>query len=172
MERGAPLEGGPDRVRAGAALRYRPDMAELPPDVAAEVEALCAEGDGAAAAGAFAQAVLRYEAALELLPEPRPQWSAARWLWYAIGEARFRGGDFAGALESLSLALLHGDAGNALLHLRRGQCLLELGHRDAGLDALARAFAGGGRALFAREEPRWLEAIADLAEIPLPGEEG
>jgi hypothetical protein len=147
-------------------------MSELPPDVSAEVEALSAEGDGAAAAGAWAQAVLRYEAALELLPEPKHRWGAALWLWYCIADARWRGRDFAGALEPLSLALLHGDPGNALVHLRRGQCLVELGHEADGVDALARAFAGGGRALFAREEPRWLALIADLAEIPLPGEDG
>jgi hypothetical protein len=146
-------------------------MSDLPPDLAAEVEALCAEGDGAAAEGAYAQAVLRYEAALELLPEPREQWSEASWLWRAVADARFRGRDFVGALEPISLALLHGDSGNAFLHLRRGQCLVELGHEADGLDALARAFAGGGRPLFAREEPRWLALIADLAEIPLPGED-
>jgi tetratricopeptide (TPR) repeat protein len=145
---------------------------DLPPDVAAEVEALCAEGEGAAASGAYAQAVLRYEAALELLPEPRPQWSLASWLWLAIADARYRGRDFAGALEPISLALSQGDGANVLLHLRRGQCLIELGLEADGLDALARAYAGGGRALFEREEPRWLAAIADLAAIPLPGEDG
>jgi tetratricopeptide (TPR) repeat protein len=145
---------------------------ELPPEIAAEVEALSAEGDGAAASGAYGQAVLRYEAALELLPEPKDRWSAAGWLWYLIADARYRGRDFAGALEPISLALLHGDPGNVLLHLRRGQCLIELGHEADGLDALARAYAGGGRALFEREEPRWLEAIADLAAIPLPGDGG
>lgn len=147
-------------------------MPLLPPSISAEVEALSAEGDGAAAAGAYAQAVLRYEAALELLPEPKGQWIAASWLWHAIADARFRGRDFAGALEPISLALLHGDPANPFLHLRRGQCLVELGHEADGLDALARAFAGGGRELFAREEPRWLDAIADLAGIPLPGEDG
>lgn len=147
-------------------------MPELPLDVAAEVEALSVEGDGAAAAGAFAQAVLRYEAALELLPEPKHQWGEATWLWFRVADARWRGRDFAGALEPLSLAILHGDPGNALVHLRRGQCLVELGHVDHGIDALARAFAGGGRALFAREESRWLALIADLADIPLPGDEG
>jgi hypothetical protein len=145
-------------------------MSELPSDVAAEVEALSAEGDGAAAAGAWAPAVLRYEAALELLPEPRSRWREALWLWYCIADARWRGRDFAGALEPLALALLHGDPGNALVHLRRGQCLVELGHEVDGIDALARAFAGGGRALFAREDPRWLALIADLADIPLPGD--
>ncbi len=147
-------------------------MHELPPEIAAEVEALCAEGDGAAASGAWAQAVLRYEAALELLPEPRGQWSAAASLWCAITDARFHGRDFAGALEPIALAMHHGEHDNAFLHLRRGQCLLELGHREEALDALARAYAGGGRTLFAREEPRWLEAIADLADIPVPGEDG
>ena len=145
-------------------------MAPLPPDVAAEVEALSDEGDGAAAAGAFAQAVLRYEAALELLPEPRGQWATASWLWRAVADARFRGRDFVGALEPIALAMLHGLHEDPFLHLRRGQCLLELGQRDAALDALARAYVGGGRALFAREEPRWFEAIREVA-IPRPGEE-
>jgi hypothetical protein len=147
-------------------------VSDLPADVAAEVEALADEGAGAAAAGAFAQAVVRYEAALELLPEPRGRWGVATWLWSATADARFRGRDFAGALEPIALAMLHGEHANPFLHLRRGQCLVELGHAGDGLDALARAFAGGGRALFAREEPRWLEAIADVAGIPLPGEDG
>ena len=146
-------------------------MLELPPDVAAEVEALTAEGHGAASDGAFAQAVLRYEAALELLPEPRGQWAAATRLWCAVADARWRGRDLVGALEPIALAMEHGERDNAFLHLRRGQCLMELGYEADALDALARAFAGGGRALFAREEPRWLEAIADLAAIPRPGEE-
>ncbi len=146
-------------------------MSDLPPELAEEIEALSAEGDGAVAAGAYAQAVLRYESALRLLPEPAHQWSAARWLWWAIADARFRGRDFVGALEPLALVLLHGDPGNALVHLRRGQCLVELGQRAEGLDALARAYAAGGRALFAREDPRWLSEIADLADIPLPGED-
>lgn len=145
-------------------------MPALPPDVAAEVEALSDEGEGAAAAGAFAQAVLRYEAALELLPEPRGQWDAASWLWRAVADARYRGRDFAGALEPIALAMHHGGHDDAILHLRRGQCLLELGQRGDALDALARAYVGGGRALFAREEPRWLDEIRDVA-IPRPGEE-
>ncbi len=146
-------------------------MQELPPEIAAEVDALSAEGDGAAADGAFAQAVLRFEAALELLPEPRGQWGAASSLWSAVADVRWRGRDFAGALEPIALAMHHGAEGNPFLHLRRGQCLVELGHVADGLDALARAFAGGGRALFAREEPRWLDAIADVAAIPRPGED-
>jgi hypothetical protein len=146
-------------------------MGELPPDLAAEVEALIAEGRGAAGDGALAQAALRYEAALELLPEPRGQWAVAAALWSAIADVRWRGRDFAGALEPIALAMHHGEQDNAFLHLRRGQCLMELGHGADALDALARAFVGGGRALFAREEPRWLEAIADLAALPRPGEE-
>jgi tetratricopeptide (TPR) repeat protein len=144
---------------------------DLPPDVTAELDALAAEGDGAAAEGHHATAVLRYEAALELLPEPRGQWRAATSLWTAIADARFRGRDFVGALEPIALAMEHGEVDNPFLHLRRGQCLVELGQASDGVDALARAFSGGGRALFGREEPRWLDLIADLAAIPLPGED-
>lgn len=145
-------------------------MSELPPDVAAEIDALCAEADGAAASGALAQAIAHYEAALDLLPAPAGQWSVAPSLWSAVADARFRTGDLVGALEPIALAMQHGDPSNPFLHLRRGQCLLGMGHRDAALDALARAFVGGGRPLFAREDPRYLAAVRELVP-PRPGED-
>jgi hypothetical protein len=145
-------------------------VTRLPRDVATEVEALCAEADGAAASGAFAQALARWEAALSLLPAPAEQWGVATSLWAAIADARFRTADFAGALEPILLAMERGEHASSFLHLRRGQCLLEMGHRDAALDALARAYVGAGRALFAGEDPKYLDALREVLP-PAPGED-
>jgi tetratricopeptide (TPR) repeat protein len=141
----------------------------LSPSVAAEIESLCAEARGAAASGAFDSALARWEAALELLPPPHAQWGAALRIWAAMADARFHAGDFAGALETIALALEAG-ADDPRLHLRRGQCLDGMGHRDAGLDALLRAHVGGGDAVFAGEEPRWLHAVRAVLP-PRPGED-
>lgn len=62
-------------------------------------------------------------------------------------------------------------AADPRLHLRRGQCLHEMGHRDAALDALVRAHVGGGDALFAGEDARWLAAVREVLP-PRPGEDG
>jgi len=157
-------------VATSPAPRYGRSVAVLPPDVAAEVEALCAEGRGAVASGAFPQAVARFEAAFALLPGPPEQWTAATSIWSAVADARFLSRDFAGALEPIALAMLHGEAANPLLHLRRGQCLFEMGHRDAALDALARAYVGAGREIFLREDAKYLDALRECLP-PRPGEE-
>lgn len=146
-------------------------MRSLSPEVASEVEALCAEARGAAASGAFDSALVRWQAALELLPPPAAQWGAALRIWWGMADARFRAGDFAGALEPIALALEAGGGVDPRLHLRRGQCLHEIGHRDAALDALVRAHVGGGDALFAGEDPRWLAAVRAVLP-PRPGEDG
>lgn len=62
-------------------------------------------------------------------------------------------------------------AADPRLHLRRGQCLHAMGHRDAALDALVRAHVGGGDALFAGEDARWLAAVREVLP-PRPGEDG
>lgn len=146
-------------------------MIPLSPQVAAEVESLCAEARGATAAGEWASAISRWQAALDLLPPPPGQWGAALRIWSGLANARFRSGDFAGALEPIALAMEAGAGADPRLHLRRGQCLHEMGHRDAALDALVRAHVGGGDALFASEDPRWLAAVRELLP-PRPGEGG
>ena len=42
------------------------------------------------------------------------------------------------------------------IHLRLGQCELELGNRERAVDELARAYKGGGEELFSGEDPKYL----------------
>src|SRR5262245_10854513 len=62
-------------------------MAELSDEVHARVQALCEEGDAQAGAQRYAEALQRYWAAWDLLPDPKTEWDAATWLLGAIGDA-------------------------------------------------------------------------------------
>jgi tetratricopeptide (TPR) repeat protein len=144
-------------------------MAELPEGLYEQVTDLCAEGDGLAGKGRWPEAIRRYHDAWALLPEPRIEWEAALWIQTAIADAHFLAGEFVLAREPLKLALLAGGIGNPFVHLRRGQCLLELGERDEALQELARAYACGAREVFARENPKYLDALRGVLEPP-PGQ--
>jgi len=58
----------------------------------------------------------------------------------AIADSQFLASEFAAALETLEDAqFCPGAIGNPFVHLRLGECLLEMGQRDRALDQLARA---------------------------------
>lgn len=109
-----------------------------------------------------------FRAALELLPEPVQNWNAAGWLLVAMGECAIRTGDFSAALAPLKDAMhCPGTIGNPWVHLRLGQCRLELGDERAA-DELARAYMGGGRALFEGVDPKCF-ALVEAVLKPPPG---
>ena len=145
-------------------------MTELPDDIHEEIKRLSAEGDEQAEAGQFAAAFPLYWAAFDLLPEPKTDWEAGTWVLAAIGDANFLSGDFEAGRDNLSNAMHFPDAiGNPFLHLRLGQCQLELGNPDRAADELMRAYMGEGPELFADEDPKYLEFLATRAKgIALP----
>ncbi len=119
------------------------------------------DGDAPAAFRAF-------RAALELLPEPVQNWNAAGWLLVAMGECAIRTGDFAAALAPLKDAMhCPGTIGNPWVHLLLGRCRLELGDERAA-DELARAYMGGGRALFDELDPKYFALVEHVLKPP-PG---
>lgn len=119
------------------------------------------DGDAPAAFRAF-------RAALELLPAPVQNWNAAGWLLVAMGECAVRTGDFAAALAPLKDAMhCPGTVGNPWVHLLLGRCRLELGDERAA-DELARAYMGGGRALFEGLDPKYFALVEQVLKPP-PG---
>ncbi len=109
-----------------------------------------------------------FRAALELLPAPVQNWNAAGWLLVAMGECAIRMGDFAAAFAPLKDAMhCPGTIGNPWVHLLLGRCRLELGDERAA-DELARAYMGGGRALFDELDPKYFALVEHVLKPP-PG---
>lgn len=144
-------------------------MTELSHDTHERIKKLSADGDALAEAGRYPDALTKYWAAWDLLPEPQTDWDAAIWLLAAIGDANFLGGDFNAGRDNFSLAMhCPGAIGNPFLHLRLGQCQLELGNEERAADELARAYMAEGHQIFADQDPKYLAFLKTKLEPP-PG---
>ncbi|HMR09465.1 MAG TPA: hypothetical protein PKA88_26985 [Polyangiaceae bacterium] len=142
-------------------------MAELPDDVHAEIVRLSAEGDEAASGERFDQALERFQAAYNLLPEPKQEWEAGLWLLAGIADAHFLAGRFADSADALRQALnCPAGIGNPFVHLRSGQVAYELGDRERAADELARAFLMEGRELFEEDDPKYLAFVLTKLRPP------
>ena len=140
--------------------------AELPPSIMTDIERLCADGDALAAAEHFDEAVKSYNAAWELVPAPKNDWSASTWILGAIGDACFLGGYGTSAREALEYVMLcPGAVGNPFLHLRLGQVLLDADEDDGAADNLMRAYMGAGQEIFAEEDPKYLRFLRTRANL-------
>lgn len=135
-------------------------MPDLSATLQTEIDRLCAQGDADADRARFAAALGSYWAAWDLLPEPKLDCAAATWILAAVGDANFLGGDYEAGRDNLS-TVMHcpGAIGIAFLHLRLGQCQFELGETASAQDELARAYLGGGAALFDDEDPKYLACL-------------
>jgi tetratricopeptide (TPR) repeat protein len=140
-------------------------MIELTPEVHADIERLCAQGDQCAEAEQYADALQSYWAAWDLLPEPKTQWDAATWILTAVGDANFLSGDYTAGRDNLSHAMQCPEAiGNPFIHLRLGQCQFELGALDRAADELMRAYMGDGADIFEDQDPKYLKFLQSRAE--------
>jgi len=144
-------------------------MPELPNDTHEAIQRLSADGDALAEGGRYPEALKKYWAAWELLPEPQTDWEAATWVLGAVGDANFLSGDYEAGRDNLSNAMQCPDAiGSPFLHLRLGQCQFELGDQDRAADELARAYMGAGHSLFEDEDPKYLMFLKTKLDPP-PG---
>lgn len=138
----------------------------LPDEIYGRLTRTTEEGSQLFDALDFAGALKMYEAAWELLPEPKEEWNAALWVLAAIGDCHFYLNDFLAARRVLQSALhLPGAIGNPFLHLRLGQTEFELGDTTRAADELIRAYAIEGPELFADQDPKYLSFLATKADL-------
>lgn len=65
-----------------------------------------------------------------------------------------------------------GAIGNPFLHLRLGQCQLELGNNDQAADELTRAYMAEGTTIFQDEDPKYLAFLKTQLKPPIGDWEG
>jgi len=144
---------------------------ELPKAVYEKVTSLSKEGDALAAKEKYREAITKYIAAFQILPEPVEQWEACTWLLTAIGDANFFLKEYEHTRRALSDAMHCPNAiGNPFIHLRLGQSQLELGNKDRAADELARAYMGAGKDIFKAEDPKYFEFLKTVLKPPANGQ--
>ena len=133
---------------------------ELPDDIHSLVTRISAAGDALIESGDFLGAASEFKRALGVLPQPTDDWSAALWLYVAIGDAYFFAGDYESARVALNRAQYFDTSlENPFIWLRRGQVYFELGATELADDCLASAFMLGGPEIFEREDPKYADYI-------------
>jgi tetratricopeptide (TPR) repeat protein len=143
---------------------------EIPDSIHAEIKELCAEGDVLLEMREFSQAYENYIAALELVPEPKEEFSATTWIMAAIGDLYFQSKDFSQAVKVLSDSMhCAGALGNPFIHLRLGQAQFELNNQERAADELCRANMGAGKEIFAEEDPRYFSFLKTKISPPANG---
>lgn len=134
-------------------------MSELVEQTKHAIKAFCAEGYALYDSGDYKLALRKFYQAWTLIPKPQTDFQESGWVLTAIGDAYFRSGLFDQGKEALASALhCEGMIDNPFIHLRLGQCLLELGIKGTACTHLGIAYERGGRKLFAAEAPKYLIA--------------
>jgi tetratricopeptide (TPR) repeat protein len=141
-------------------------MATLPNDIHDRITTLCNEGDLLAGDNHYDEARDKYVAAYKLLPEPKDQWDAATWIFTAIGDVRFKQGDYEKSYKAFSFAIqCPSGLGNPFIHLRLGQLHFEFEHEEKALDELMRAYMGAGKEIFDEDNPKYFAFLANHVEL-------
>lgn len=127
-----------------------------------KIDDICEQGDlFIIDAYDYAQAILKYNDALELVPDPKEEHEVTTWIYTAIGDAYYLDDEFTMAKEYFDLAYKLPKGENAFVNLRIGQCY----HKDNDLDLakqyLIKAYQLGGEQTF-EEYDDTFELISDL----------
>lgn len=116
----------------------------------------------------FEQAFGFYREALNLVPAPAEEWEATTWILAAIGDLYFSADMKDKAMEAFADAVrCPGGLGNPFIHLRLGQCCLDLGQADRAADELTRAYMGAGREVFENQDPKYIKFLEERINPPL-----
>jgi tetratricopeptide (TPR) repeat protein len=135
------------------------NMSELTATIREEIQALCAAGYVLYDAADYAHALRKFYQAWMLLPKPQTDFSEGGWILTAIGDSYFKSGQYEQGREALASALhCEGMIDNPFIHLRLGQCLLELAIPGTACTHLGIAYERGGRKMFEKEAPKYLMA--------------
>lgn len=109
----------------------------------------------------FASALLKLREALALIPRPVEEHDAALRVLTALGDTCFQLGRYSEGKHALQGAVRSSGGLGVVpfLHLRLGQCELELGNRERAAEELSLAYKAGGEALFEGNDPKYLALV-------------
>ncbi|EAQ77178.1 hypothetical protein DSM3645_13088 [Blastopirellula marina DSM 3645] len=144
------------------------DMSELDDALYEQVTEQSQAGNVLFDAGDLDAANEKFDAAWELLPEPKTQWEAALWLLAAKADVHFARQQYAEAAAVLTRAAMCPDGlGNPLLHLRMGQAQFELGDKSRAGNEFTMAYMAAGADIFEDEDPKYLDYLKTILQPPV-----
>ena len=132
----------------------------------AMIEELAEEGNVLAEANNFDAAIMKYEQALAIVPQPKNEQEASLWLYASVGDMYFFKEEYETSAGNFYNALNCPDGQvNGFVHLRLGEDLFELGDKEKSLEHLLRAYMLEGKEIFADEEEKYFEFLSEKVEL-------
>lgn len=111
------------------------------------------------------KAIICFNKALELLPEPKEVWEAATWIYIALGDAFFLSEKYEEALDNLKRAVMCPDGmANPFILLRLGESYYELGEMDLARKYLFEAYMMEGTEIFELEDEKYFDVVKALLD--------
>lgn len=122
---------------------------ELSESVSERIDFYASEGNDFYDDDRNLEAIESWMKGVDLLPEPNNQWDAYGWFMASIGDAYYFEEDYDRSKQALMNAL-NSEEGreNPLVHYRLGQCEIELGNEDKGIESLLKAYMLDGESIF------------------------
>jgi hypothetical protein len=133
------------------------------------VERLLAKGETLIDKGQDEEALAQFQAAWDLLPEPKNEQEPAIRILGAMADCYFYLQEWEGCRQAVQHAFRCGaDVGNPFLRLRLGQSLYELGDEREAANWLVPVYLQEGRKPFEGEDSKYLEFFQSRLNPP-PG---
>jgi tetratricopeptide (TPR) repeat protein len=145
-------------------------VADQPDNPAGDADALFASGEEFVDAEQYADAVGRFQAAWEALPDPKEEQDQAVQILAAVADCHFYLGQWEACHNAMQHALRCGaELDNSFVRLRLGQSLYELGDEQEAANWLVPVYLMEGRAPFAEDDPKYLEFFRSRLHPPEGG---
>lgn len=133
---------------------------ELSDEIYDQIEEYSEQGNEYCDNEEWEEAIVCFNKALELLPEPKDDWEAATWLYVALGDAFFFLEKYEEALEHLKIARMCPEGmANPFVLLRLGEAFYELGEVELAQKHLFEAYMMEGTEIFEYEDEKYWELV-------------
>ena len=144
-------------------------MDEFPIPVWGEIDRLIEEGENHLDEDdREVEALACFQAAWDLLPEPKDRQDSADRLLAAIGDCYFFLGEWDASHRAYQ-CVVRNDVTNPFVRLRLGQTLFEMGNFQEANNWMVPAYLEEGIALFDGEDPKYLAHVKEQLDPPAGG---
>ncbi|MBY0073354.1 hypothetical protein C1N83_25540 [Priestia aryabhattai] len=135
---------------------------ELSTGLHQKIVKICGYGDSLVEENKMDEAVLAYEEAIQLVPEPKVNWSASTWIYGTLGDTYFSMEKYEQAIKYLKRALTCPDGeDNPFLLLRLGESYYELKDFELARVNLLRAYQIEDYKIFFHEDDKYFKLIVN-----------
>ena len=138
---------------------------ELSDEIYEQIEEYTEKGNHFCDYEEWEKAIICFNKALELLPEPKDDWEAATWIYAALGDVCFFLERYEDALEHLKCARMCPDGmANPFILLRIGESYYELGEYNLAKRYFFEVYMMEGTEMFEEEDEKYFGVIKTLLD--------